>query len=110
MNTQKEDINRKLNIIANHYGYEPQSRMCMEECAELIQAINKYHRASESGDIQKMFEAREQVAEEMADVQIMLLQMEIFLFDDRTMLNVIDKKLDRQIKRIMSNRSRLEED
>jgi len=36
--------NQKIRYIANHYGYESQSRQCIEELAELIQAINKFHR------------------------------------------------------------------
>ena len=35
-------MDNRIKTIADHYGYEAQSRQCMEECAELIQAINKY--------------------------------------------------------------------
>ena len=35
----------KLNLeIADYYGYEAQSNQLIEECAELIQAINKHKR------------------------------------------------------------------
>lgn len=34
----------KIKKIARHYGYEAQSRQCIEEMAELTQAINKYWR------------------------------------------------------------------
>ena len=30
---------------AKYYGYEAQSNQLVEECAELIQAVNKYRRA-----------------------------------------------------------------
>lgn len=32
---------QKIQYIANHYGYEPQSRQLIEEMAELTVAINK---------------------------------------------------------------------
>lgn len=54
------------------WGKEPQIRQCMEECAELIQALNKYLRAEAVGGRE---EAEARVREEMADVDIMLWQM-----------------------------------
>ena len=36
---------REMNLeIAKYYGYEAQSNQLVEECAELIQAVNKYRR------------------------------------------------------------------
>lgn len=34
-----------------YYGYEAQSNQLVEECAELIQAINKYRRAKGRGQV-----------------------------------------------------------
>ena len=51
-------------IIADsikHYGKEAQSTVCMEECAELIQAISKEKRGKSD---------RMHLAEEIADVLI----------------------------------------
>ena len=42
-----------------YYGARHQEDMCIEECAELIQAINKKHRGLEHN-----------IAEEIADVEI----------------------------------------
>ena len=39
------EIAEKIKIIAEHYGYEAQSRQCIEEMAELMQAINKLWRS-----------------------------------------------------------------
>lgn len=58
-------------IIA-HYGLEHQMRKSMEECAELIQAINKY--LDDPSD-----KRRAQVIEEMADVEFMIEQMKYML-------------------------------
>ena len=44
-----------------HYGKDVQSTVCMEECAELIQAISKEKRGKSD---------KEHLAEEMADVII----------------------------------------
>lgn len=36
---------REMNLeTAKYYGYEAQSNQLVEECAELIQAVNKYRR------------------------------------------------------------------
>ena len=40
---------KKIELIADRYGYEPQSRQCIEEMAELTQAINKYWRKRNFG-------------------------------------------------------------
>lgn len=55
------------------YGKEAQSRQAMEECAELIQAINKCLRYSNK------VECKNNLIEEIADVEIMIFQLkEIF--------------------------------
>lgn len=58
------------------WGKEAQIRQCMEECAELIQALNKYLRVGTEGGLRKLIEAKDHVKEEMADVCVMLDQME----------------------------------
>ncbi len=40
---------KKIELIADRYGYEPQSRQCIEEMAELTQAINKLWRKRNFG-------------------------------------------------------------
>lgn len=42
-------IEKKIELIAERYGYEPQSRQCIEEMAELTQAINKLWRKRNFG-------------------------------------------------------------
>ena len=84
-------IREKCQKIAEHYGYDEQSRMLQEECAELIQAVNKHHRKGDMNGLR----------EEMADVQIMLIQM-LYLceIDSDTFRKVIMDKLDRQLERM----------
>ncbi len=39
-----EETKQKIQKIAQIYGYDAQSRQCIEEMAELTQAINKFWR------------------------------------------------------------------
>jgi len=71
---------REMNLeTAKYYGYEAQSNQLVEECAELIQAVNKYRRV-ETGLGQPVAEdkkaiARDNLVEEIADVELMLEQV-----------------------------------
>lgn len=63
---------REMNLeTAKYYGYEAQSNQLVEECAELIQAVNKYRRV-ETG-------LGQPVVEEIADVELMLEQVKYLL-------------------------------
>lgn len=87
-------IREKCQKIANHYGNEEQSRMLQEECAELIQAVNKFHRKESS----KTFDS---LVEEIADVQIMLIQILHLLDVDKELhREELMNKLDRQLERM----------
>lgn len=95
---------RDIQEIAEHYGFEAQSSQLIEECAELIQAINKYKRASGTG--QPLAEDRkltvvQDVIEEIADVEIMLEQIKHLLFiPDTTIAYMKRYKVDRTKARI----------
>lgn len=66
-----------------HYGVENQSTVCMEECAELIQAISKAKR----GKLNK-----ENLKEEIADVLICIEML-------KQMYNISDLQIDSWIKK-----------
>lgn len=78
------------------YGTEAQMMQCIEEMAELIQAINKYFRANTDEEMAKAYIS---VVEEIADVQIMLEQMRI-VFGDKSVDEQITAKLGRLEKRL----------
>lgn len=80
--------------IADHYRFEKQSVQCMEECAELIQAVSKYLR-------EDTIQREADMVEEMADVYIMIMQL-LYLIGERPedLAAVVDDKLKRQIERI----------
>lgn len=96
------DKSEKIKIIAEHYGYNSQSRQCIEEMAELTQAINKWWRVCGNGQKteKSIVECRDNLVEEVADVQIMLWQMEYLLLSEPEVNQMIMKKLDRQLERI----------
>lgn len=58
--------NEILTAAIRAYGETAQENMCIEECAELIQAINKKHRG-----------LLHNIPEEIADCEIMLEQLKI---------------------------------
>lgn len=100
----------KIRTIARHYGYDAQSRQCIEEMAELTQAINKYWRTELEcgkylydpwdGYMPNGSKEYFNLVEEITDVQIMLEQMKFFLAAGHDVNRIIDEKLDRQIYRI----------
>ena len=114
MNAVKEDIEKsrleKIRAISRHYGYDAQSRQCIEEMAELTQAINKYWRKDLEcgrymcnpwdGYMPDGSQEYLNLVEEIADVQIMLEQMKFFLAADYEVNKMIDEKLDCQMERI----------
>ena len=79
----------------DHYGEEIQATVCMEECAELIQAISKEKR----GKID-----RDNMTEEIADVLIcieMLKQM--YMISEDKINKWIEKKQVREAERMEKN-------
>lgn len=75
---------RKIFTAAiRHYGELEQMGIAQEECAELIQAISKYHRAQVSSDNRHrttdIKRAEKQLIEEIADVSIMIDQLKMMI-------------------------------
>lgn len=85
-----------LKRIIETYGIENQMLQCVEEMAELTQAINKYRRAEK---LDTAVDAYKQVIEEIADVQIMIEQMRL-MFDGDEVDIVIFEKLERMEGRL----------
>ena len=65
-------LNAFYRQVIEHYGQESQSDAIIEEAAELIHAICKYRQRARRGE--DTGEAREQVIEEIVDMQIALDQ------------------------------------
>ena len=67
--------NQFFDKVISKYGVDAQCRQMIEESAELIQALNKFWRKPSPENI-------ENVQEELADVKLMMEQMER-IFDKR---------------------------
>lgn len=80
------------------YGKEPQCRQAMEECAELIQAVNKMLRY-EDRPAEPEYYAN--LIEEIADVEIMLYQLKVmFNIDDDQVFAFKVQKAKREQERL----------
>lgn len=107
-NEYKEVDYWDIRKIATHHGYDKQSRQCIEECSELIQAINKFWRnflkcgERESFDFNDMMNNKEykNIVEEIADVEIMLTELKILLKCEDDVVKIADWKIQRELERI----------
>lgn len=89
--------------IANHYGLRPQSDQTIEEMAELTLALRKFWRC-DTEEHEEYKRRRCDIAEEIADVEIMLEQLK-YLFDIETeTANWKIDKINRQMRRIHDER------
>ena len=93
---------QKIQYIADHYGYEPQSRQLIEEMAELTVALNKaWRKTFDTVDKLPNMDDEERIEEEIADVEIMLSQIKYLLgLEEDELSRIVESKLDRQIDRI----------
>ena len=93
-------IDDAIKTIAYHYGRKAQSLQLCEECAELVQVVSKLVRV-ERKDRKKKLELKLALAEEIADVRIMLEQMAFFYGISRRRVTMdIKRKVQRQLERI----------
>lgn len=84
-----------MHMAIERYGVKNQELKAMEECSELIQAIAKHlFDPSEA--------TRDHIAEEMADVRIMLDQLSMMFSNVLTESNYRHKKLDRLLDRMLT--------
>lgn len=81
-------MDKRLNEIALHHGLDAQLDQTIEECSELILAIQKYKRYGNKDDGFNTYYLA-QVGEEIVDVEIMIKQLKILIegFDFDTFEN-----------------------
>lgn len=108
-------MDERIIKIAEHYGFKAQSRQAQEECAELIQAINKYHRvffkegqkveyaAYDTGIVEAV--TRANLIEELADVQIMIDELVHLLKVQKQFESEMEYKLNRTLNRMEEEKS-----
>ena len=108
MNSSEFDskVFRNAFKIYKHYGRMQQLRQTQEECAELIVAINKLFRNNQ--DSISSNKASNNFLEEVADVEIMLVQCQIMLQEIGKIeeyRNILVKKLERQLERMRGQKN-----
>lgn len=91
--------------IADYYGFKSQSVMLIEEMSELTKAITRYKRFTENGQpvrnaISKVM-LKENIAEEIADVEVVLEEIKYLLDIEQLSVNTIKaEKIERTLKLI----------
>lgn len=99
-----EETRAKIARIANTYGLNPQIDIAIEEMAELTKELLKYRRAGYSNEAA---DRAKNIVEELADVQIMILQIEYLLrylgwTTEGEMYEEMKRKIERQLKRLLA--------
>lgn len=92
----------KARIIAKHYGWISQSWKVFEEMSELMMAICKWVREEGTNIPNADYVSKERcdIIEEIADVKIMISQIEYLMNAELEVEDVVKRKLDRQLHRI----------
>lgn len=91
-------MDNRIKVVADHFGIETQERQLAEECAELIQALNKCWRAyTYDGDLS---EAKKNLIEEIADVEIMIAQIKYLYGIGFDVVHATNGKLNRTMEKL----------
>ena len=103
----QEEYQNSIIEIAEHYGYESQSRQLIEEMAELTVAINKLWRVEKFCDRKNIVDVKgfsypetKEIIGEIADVEIMLSQIKYLLCCQDEVEQEKERKILRQLERI----------
>lgn len=90
----EQEIDYAIHAIATHYGKKAQSMQACEEGGELIVAVSKAVRSPSLEHVKNL-------AEEIADVQVMCSQlMWLYGISLVEVGSIIERKLQRQLERI----------
>ena len=96
----KEDLTK----IISHYGVNDQQRKLAEEVFELQEAITTHelkNSVSYEIPLTEIVETKEHIAEEIADVIVLLLQFsEYYVLNNYDIYKIVDYKIKRQLERI----------
>lgn len=92
--------------IADHFGFEGQSKQLIEEMAELTQAICKYFRSKGQGQpipAYKISMVKQNIIEEIADVKLVLEQIIYLMNVEDEVQEIMNEKIERTIGRMGEN-------
>lgn len=99
-------MEEKLLKIINHYGVIHQLKYFQSEVFEFNEAVITLEKTEEESCRSHVCNARieserQHIAEELADVEVMLLQLkEYYHIDGKDILKIMNEKIDRQLERI----------
>ena len=93
-----EDRDRIYRQCLEAYGDLAQMDMAIEEMSELMKALLKWRRATQN--LQAKGILRTNIVEEIADVKIMMRQMELLFDCEEEVAGWIDYKVERQTGRL----------
>ena len=99
-------MEKKLLQIINHYGIRNQQRKLNEEVFELNEAIinrecYEDYLPYEYADQDYRNYLKGHITEEIADIEVMLLQFkEYYQIDGNDILRIMNEKIDRQLRRM----------
>ena len=100
----KEDLTK----IILHYGVNAQQRQLAEEVFELQEAITTHelkNSVSYEIPLTELIDAKQHIAEEIADVTVMLKQFQYYYgIENEFVLALIKGKVDRQLERIKNEK------
>lgn len=89
-----QDIDPRLKIIANHFGFQAQAEKAIEEMAELMVEIKHIEKRSESSAYDYV-----RLIEELADVKIMIDQL-VFTIELRDLDILLEEMRDEMVKEL----------
>lgn len=99
-----EEMDNALEVFVDTYGADAQLEQVIEECSELILAIQKYKRnIGKCQTIEQQDGLRKNVIDEVADVTIMMRQCN-FIFSPEEITTAISYKVHRQKQRLESKK------
>jgi NTP pyrophosphatase (non-canonical NTP hydrolase) len=108
---ERYEITEEYNIVeridtrkqAEQFGIENRLLQCTEECGELIQALSKYQRILQGDKTCQtdMCHAEYMIADEIADVELLLEQIKCLLGNEREVRERKLYKLDRTEQRLL---------
>jgi NTP pyrophosphatase (non-canonical NTP hydrolase) len=84
---KEHKMNELYEKLIAKYGRGCQTTKALEELSELIQAVCKYKSKLYSGNLNETYALLDNIAEEMADVEIMLEQLKI-IFENAESVSV----------------------
>lgn len=96
-------IDKCIRKQAEQFGIENRLLQCTEECGELIQALSKYQRILQGDKTCQtdMCHAEYMIADEIADVELMLEQIKYLLGNEMEVRERKIYKLDRTEQRLL---------